>query len=68
MRERGVQNSTNRGHCDNRPVKSRRKGDELVRVGVLLHDEGEAGEDEHAHDHHQGQQAKLLVARLECSF
>ena len=57
-----------RCHGDDGPVQCGRHRDELVRVGVFLHDEGEAGEDEHAHDHHQGQQAKLLVARLECSF
>ena len=53
-----------RCHGDDGPVQRGRHRDELVGVGVLLHDEGESGEDEHAHDHHQGQQAQLLVARL----
>ena len=50
-----------RCHGDDGPVQCGRHRDELVRVGVFLHDEGEAGEDEHAHDHHQPQKAQLLV-------
>ena len=53
-----------RGHGDDGPVEGRGEGDELVGVGVLLHDEGEPGEDEHAHDDDQGQEAELLVAGL----
>ena len=55
-----------RCHGDDGPVQCGRHRDELVRVGVFLHDEGEAGEDEHAHDHHQTQQAQLLVGVLQC--
>ena len=50
-----------RCHGDDGPVQCGRHRDELVRVGVFLHDEGEAGEDEHAHDHYQPQKAQLLV-------
>ena len=51
-------------HCDDGPVQGGGHRDELVWVGVLLHHEGEAREDQHPHDHHQGQQAQLLVACL----
>ena len=53
------------GHRDDGPVQRRRHRDELVRVGVLLHHEGEAREDEHAHDHDEAQQAELLVRVLQ---
>ena len=42
------------GHGDDGPVQGGWHRDELVRVGVLFHDKGEAAEDEHAHDHDQG--------------
>ena len=56
--------NTHRGHGDDGPIESCWQGYELIGVGVLLHHEGEAREDKHPHDHHQGQQAQLLVACL----
>lgn len=58
---------TYRCHRDDGPVEGGWHGDKLIRIGVLLHNKGEAGEDQHSHDDHQPQQAQFLVGVLESS-
>ena len=45
-----------------------RHGDEPRVLLVLLRDVCQAGEDEHAHDHHQHQEAEFLVAEIQGNY
>ena len=50
-----------RCHGDDGPVQGCGHRDELVGVGVLLNDEGEAGKYQHAHNDYQTKETKFLV-------